>query len=93
LFLLLGALILSLAGCSQEAKKERHWGRAEKYFSKNQYKEAIIEYRNVLQISPNDAKARYKLGLSHFRIGQLREARAEFERSVEIDLGMVDARL
>ena len=68
-FPLLCVVILILAGCSQEAKKERHWGRGEEYFSENKYNEAIIEYRNVLKIVPNDAKARYKLGISLLRVG------------------------
>src|SRR4030043_5451 len=56
-FVILICFVLSiLAGCSNEAKKERHWGRGEKYFSENKFNEAIIEYKNVLQIEPKDAK-------------------------------------
>jgi len=93
-FLIILCLIFSgLAGCSTEAKKERHWGRGEKYFAENKFKEAIIEYKNVLQIEPGDVKARYKLGLAHLKVGQIREAYAEFSKSVELDPNLVDAGL
>jgi hypothetical protein len=36
---------VSLIGCTKEAKKERHWGRREKYFSENKFKEAFIEFK------------------------------------------------
>ena len=64
IILMLFCFILSgLLGCSKEAKMEKHWKRGEKYFAENKFKEAVIEYKNVLQIEPKDAKARYKLGL------------------------------
>ena len=49
-------VFFGLIGCSKEAKKERHWKRGEKYFSGGKFKEAIIEYKNVLQIDPKDAQ-------------------------------------
>ena len=92
-FILFCFIISGLLGCSQEAKKERHWKRGEKYFSENKFKEAIIEYKNVLQIDPKDANVHYKLGLSHVRAGQLREAFSEFLKSVELNPDLIDARL
>ena len=82
-FIILFCFIFSTSlSCSQEAKKERHWKRGEKYFSENKFKEAVIEYKNVVQIDPKDAKARYKLGLSHLRALQFREAYSEFLKTV-----------
>lgn len=93
-FVILICFVLSmLTGCSKEAKKERHWGRGEKYFSENKFKEAIIEYKNVLQIEPKDAKARYKLGLAYLKAGQFREAFSEFTKSVDVDPELLDARI
>ncbi len=86
-------MILGLLACSQEAKKERHWKRGEKYFSENNFREAIIEYKNVVQIEPTFAQARYKLGLAHLRVGQFREAYLEFLKTIELDPNMLDARL
>ena len=86
-------LFIGPLGCSKEAKKERHWNRGEKYFSENKFREAIIEYKNVLQLEPKDAKTRYKLGLAHLKAGQFREAFSEFSKSVELDGGLSDARV
>ncbi len=93
-YLTLFFFILSgLLACSKEAKREKHWKRGEKYFSENKFREAIIEYKNVLQLDPKDAKVRYKLGLSHMRVGQFREAFSEFLKSVELNQDQIDARL
>ena len=82
-----------LAGCTQEAKKERHWGRGEKYFAENKFKEAIIEYRNFIKLAPNDPKAYYKLGLSFLRSGQIRDAFPILTKAVELDPEQADARI
>ena len=85
--------VLILAGCTQEAKKERHWGRGEKYFAENKFKEAVIEYRNLIKLAPNDAKAHYKLGLSFLRSGQIWEVFLTLTKSVELDSEQVDVRI
>ena len=82
-----------LLNCSKEAKKERHWVRAEKYFADNQFKEAIIEYKNVLQVEPKHAKARHKLGLAYLRTGQFREAFSEFTKAVDSDPENAETRI
>ena len=86
-------IFAGLTGCSKEAKKEKHWKRGEKYFAENKFKEAIIEYKNVLQIDPKDSNVRYRLGLSHLRVGQFREAFSEFSKCVELNQDQMDARL
>ena len=86
------AVSLVLTGCTKEQKMERHWKKGEQYFTENKLKEAILEYRNVVQIDPNNAKARYKLGLSYLRMGMLREAYGEILKTVEIDPQMLEAR-
>ena len=86
-------LILGVSGCSKEAKKERHRKKAETYFSENKFNEAVVEYKNVIQIDPNDARAHYQLGLALTRVGRMREAFDSFLKSVELDQGFIDARL
>ncbi len=78
LFVILCFVTLIAVGCSKEAKKERHWKKGEKYFAENKLREAIIEYKNVLQIEPKDAKAHYKLALTSLKAGQFQEAFKEF---------------
>jgi hypothetical protein len=74
-------IFAGLTGCSKEAKKEKHWKRGEKYFAENKSKEAIIEYKNFLQIDPKDSNVRY------------REAFSEFSKCVELNQDQMDARL
>jgi len=54
------AFFLALSGCSKEAKMERHWKKGEQYFSENKPREAVLEYKNVLQLEPKHVKAHYK---------------------------------
>ena len=86
------AFFLAVSGCSKEAKMERHWKKGEQYFSENKPREAVLEYKNVLQLDPKHAKAHYKLGLTYLRMGMIREAYAEMSKTVELDPGMIDAR-
>ena len=86
-------------GCdwpSPEAKKAHHRERAASYYEKLQFQEALIEYRNVLQIDPKDADAHYRLGLTFMKLGglaNLQAAFAELTRSVELDKTNRDAQL
>ena len=93
LIILVSLSMIGLSGCSQQAKKERHWKKGERYFTENKFNEAIIEYKNLLQIDPNDAKAHYKLGASYMKVGQFQGAYPEFLKSVELDPNLNDARL
>ena len=54
---------------SPEAKKAKHRERAISYFEKGQYQEARIEYQNVVQIDPKDARSHYRLALTYLKLG------------------------
>lgn len=83
-------------GSSPEAKKAAHRERAASYFEKGQFQEALIEYRNVTQIDPQDADAHYRSALTYLKLGgipNLQGAFAELTRSVELDKTNQDAQL
>jgi hypothetical protein len=48
-----------MTACSRspEAKKTQHLERGDKYFAKAQFREAIIEYKNVVQIEGTNVRA------------------------------------
>lgn len=64
--------VLAAAGCSRspEAQKARYLERGDKYHAKEQYREAILEYRNVLRLDPANARATKQLGLAHYQLGE-----------------------
>ena len=71
LILVAGACLLVGSGCarSPEAKKARHLERGEKYFARKDYKDAVIEYKNVLRLEPANEVAIRKLGLGRSSYG------------------------
>src|SRR5262245_7359470 len=73
---LLAVGLLVGAGCSRspEAQKARYLDRGDKYAAREQYREAILEYRNVLRLDPTNARATRQLGLSHNQLGEVAQA-------------------
>ncbi|MBI5854477.1 MAG: tetratricopeptide repeat protein [Nitrospirae bacterium] len=97
--LLLAGLLLVTVGCFQtspEAKRAKHRERGVAYFEKAKYAEALIEYKNVLQIDPKDGDAHYRLALTYMKMGgltNLQQAFAELSKTVELDAKNSDAQL
>src|SRR5712692_2013053 len=73
--LLLSVLVV-MTGCSKspEAKKTQHLERGDKYFAQAQFREAIIEYANVLRIDAKNARAYRQIGLAYYELGELAQA-------------------
>src|SRR4029450_10843972 len=74
--ILLAVGLLVVAGCSRspEAQKARYLERGDKYAAREQYREAILEYRNVLRLDPANAHAMRQLGLLHNQLGEFAQA-------------------
>src|SRR5437879_11964207 len=89
------ALLVAMTGCSgsPEAKKARHLERGDKYFSKAQYREALIEYANVLQLDRANPRAIRQLALAHYQLGQTGQAFPYLVKSQELDPGDADVRV
>lgn len=83
-----------LAGCqSDEAKLAGHLTRAEEYAKENKHGEAIIEYKNVLQIDPNHAAAHFGLAKAYLATNKLREGYWELRETARLDPKNLDAKL
>src|SRR5437667_2565857 len=89
------ALLVAMTGCSRspEAKKARHLERGDKYFSKAEYREALIEYANVLQIDRANPRAIRQLALAHYQLGLMGQAFPYLVKAQELDPGDADIRL
>ena len=100
----IGCLVLSicaigLTNCTQlsaEEKKAKHQERGRAYFDEGKYQEALIEFKNVVQLDPKNAKAYHQLALIHLKLGgmpDLRSAFGELSKAVELDPSIHDAQL
>lgn len=87
------ALVISGCAWSPEAKKARHLQRGDRYFTQQQYREAILEYHNVLQVDASNARAIQQLGISHYRLGNFAQAFPYLLKTKELDSTNFDARL
>ena len=81
-------------GCStSEEKKAKHLANARKYVESQEYKKAVIEFKNVIQIDPKDASAHYELGEVYLKLKKGSEAFRSFQKTTEIDPDHLDAQL
>src|SRR5581483_9924926 len=90
-FLILAGMI---SCASAESKKESHYKKGVSYADRGQYSEAVVEFKNVIQIDPNDANAKYQLGLAYLRIGgsaNVQNAFKLFTEAVEKQPNLMDA--
>ena len=68
--------------------------RAHKYLaemneSQKRYEEAVVNYRRCLSLEPKNAEARYRLGITLIRLGDLKAAKKEIGRARELDTSLV----
>lgn len=87
------ALFVGLPGCKgDEEKVAAFMQRGDEYREGEKFKEAIIEYRNVLQIDPNHALAHERLAESYLKNQQVKEGYWELSETVRLDPGNLEAR-
>lgn len=86
-------IVLSLfVSCSNEEEKiTSHLERAASFTEAEEYKSAIIEYRNVVQIDPKHSEARHKLGIIYLKVGDVRKAFQELHAASALDPANEDA--
>ncbi len=66
---------------------------AQQYFDKGEYEAAIIQLKNYLKENPDDAHARYLLGQSYNKSGNISGAFKEFEKAYKINKNDVQIQL
>jgi tetratricopeptide (TPR) repeat protein len=84
---------LALVGCGgAQARKARHLEKGHAYYASNNFEKARVEFRNALQIAPNDSEARYQNGLVDEKLGNPREAAQFYQGAIDADADNVGAR-
>jgi putative PEP-CTERM system TPR-repeat lipoprotein len=79
------AVSLGLAGCGDDGKElQEHFDRALEYRDSGDTRAAIIELKNVLQIDPDHAEARWLLARSYIALGDGASAQKELERAGDL---------
>jgi tetratricopeptide (TPR) repeat protein len=87
-------LLLMCAGCSsKEEKKAKHLEKAKEYIEKSEFKKAVIELKNVVQLDPKNDAAYYELGETYLKLKQGKEAFQSFARAVSSNPGNLKAQL
>src|SRR6266702_3933730 len=74
ILLVVGLVVAASCARSPEAQKARHLERGDKYAAREQYREAIIEYRNVLRYDGANVRAMRQLGVAHYTLGEPAQA-------------------
>jgi len=78
-------LILMLAGCQGPAeRKAHHMALGRQYLTQQKYAKAGVEFRNALQITPNDIEARYLSAFVFERLGNLTEAVGAYQSVLNV---------
>jgi len=91
--LLVTALLLTMAGCSNPAKaKAEHLSRGEAYLKDKKYQEASLEFRNAIQLDDQSSPGHWGLAQSYEGLQRYTEMFAELKRTIALDANNLDAR-
>ena len=91
----LAAISLVTLGCSGDpaARKQRYLESGNRYAASSQWREAVIEYRNALQIDARFSEARLKIAEAYAKLGEARNAMSEYVRAADLLPERVDVQL
>jgi tetratricopeptide (TPR) repeat protein len=88
---LLGTLLLT--GCGgAEARRGGHMERGREYFAAENYEKARVEFRNALQVSPEDAEIRFMNGRVAEKLGNISDAARMYQAALDVNADHVQAR-
>src|SRR5437867_10287933 len=87
------AMLLLTAGCSKQAKKERHLKQADQYFDAKDFKKAEIEYLNVLRADRTNAWVVKRLATIYYDQGKMQQALPFLIGARELDKDNAEVRI
>jgi Flp pilus assembly protein TadD len=75
-----------LSGCGgAAARKSAYLAKGKEYLAQRNYEKARVEFRNALQIDPNDAELRYENALVTEKLGDIRGAVQLYRAALDAD--------
>ena len=75
-----------LSGCGgAAARKQAYVAKGKEYLAQRNYEKARIEFRNALQIAPNDPELRFDSGLVAEKLGDVRGAIQLYRAALDVD--------
>lgn len=77
-------LAAAAGGCTFRQTARAHFDAANEYAAKGRLREAVIEYRRVLQLEPRHAPARVKLAETYERLDDQSNAYREYVRAADL---------
>jgi tetratricopeptide (TPR) repeat protein len=86
---------LLLAGCSSDPSTRKHayLTSGDKYYQFGKYQEAVIQFRNALQIDPRFAEAHWQLARAYMKLQNTDAAYHELANTVTLEPNNADAQL
>ena len=84
-----------LAACSRDPAKQKavYLASGEKYAKAGKYQEAVIQFRNAIEIDPRFAEAHHQLANVYIKLKSGQQAYRELQTTLELDSNNTDARL
>jgi cellulose synthase operon protein C len=86
LLLACSLLTVTFTGCSRDpnVRKQKYLDSGERYAAEGKYREAVIQFRNAIQIDSRFAQAHYDLSQAYLKVGDSNDAFQELSRTVEL---------
>lgn len=86
LLIVLACMAAFLAGCTRDpnVRKHKYFESGQRYASKGKYREAVIQYRNAIEVDATYADAHYQLAHAYVHMQDWQHAYSELARTIEL---------
>ena len=86
LALAIGAIALFLTGCSRDpnVRKQKYFESGQRYYEKGKYREAVIQFRNAVDVDQTFAAAHYQLAQTYTKVQDWSHVYYELSRTVDL---------
>jgi tetratricopeptide (TPR) repeat protein len=88
--LVIAMLLVACGGAA--ARKAGYMAKGQEYLAAHDFEKARLEFRNALQLDPNDAEASFLAGQASEHLNNLREAVQMFQTAIQVNPKHIGAR-